>query len=119
MARKRAGTLSLKKRGGRMVYVAQVTVDKPDGTIKREAHNLETADMAVAQQRLMQLVATMCPRSSTRTPAPRRAEVAEVSAEESARLWNHHRIRTLIDECGGLDSFLEELVVARNIGGAA
>ena len=85
MARRRTGTLLLRKRDGKPCYFAQVTVDlegiDADGKpkTKREWYSLETDDKAIAKRKLKKLVAGL----ATGVPAAEAAHVA--GAPETVR----------------------------------
>mgnify|MGYP001616957471 CR=1 FL=1 len=59
MARPRTGSLSQRKRGSRLIWHAQITVEHPDGTKKRPIYSLDTTDRVVAEQKLRDIVAAV------------------------------------------------------------
>lgn len=57
--RRRTGSLTLRKRAGKMTWCAQVTVDTDDGATKRVLYSLDTDDRTIAKRKLRKLVSRL------------------------------------------------------------
>lgn len=67
MARPRTGTLFQRKRGGMLLWHAQITVEE-GGEKKRPIFNLETEDRGLARRKMQRLVRSLDKKPETETP---------------------------------------------------
>ena len=111
MARARTGTLALRKRGGELVWHAQVTVGLGDDK-RREWFSLETTDKAVARRKLKRLVAELAG-GQTRTGAIATAAAPD-TVQGYAEAWYARRqaegVASASDEWRNLELHALELV---------